>query len=132
MGGVDPEVGKMDGAGGPLRRGVNDGGVVADRRDLIFGVEGQDHGVMKKRFAGLRLRKVPTQAVADDGQGLHFMARAEQLGEFCKSAKEKRIGGRFHQVELDTAQVGGGGALVSGGEVFGDELGGVNQTKAGA
>jgi hypothetical protein len=35
-------------------------------------------------------------------------------------------------VILNSAQIGGGGALVSGGEICGNELGGVDQTKAGA
>jgi hypothetical protein len=35
-------------------------------------------------------------------------------------------------VESDASQISGGGTLVSGGEIFGDELGGVDQTKAGA
>ena len=110
MGGINPEMGEMDGAGGPLRRGVDDGGVVADRGDLIFGIEGQNHGVVKKGLTRLRLVKIPAQAVADHGKGFHLVAGSEKLGEFFKSAKEKRIGGRFHQVELDAAQVGGGGA----------------------
>ena len=68
----------------------------------------------------------------DDGEGLHLVAWSEQLGELFKSTKKKGIGGGFHQVKLDAAQIGRSGTLVSGGEIFGDELGGVNQTKAGA
>ena len=129
---VNPEMGEVHGAGGPLGRGVDDGGVVADGGDLVLRIEGENHGVVKQGFAGLGLPDIPAETVLDDGAGFHFVPGTKQLGELVEGPWKEGILRRFDEVKLDAAKIGGGGALVSGGEVGRDELGRVDQTKAGA
>ena len=122
----------MNGTGRAFRGGVDDGGVVANGGDLIFGVQGKNHGVMKKGFSGGRLGAVPRETMFENGAGFHFPARSEKFGQFAEADIEKGVLGGFHQMKADAFQVGPGGAPVSRGEIGGDEFEGVAQTKAGA
>ena len=125
-------MGEMNRAGGPLRRGVDDGGVVAHRRNLILRIQSEDHRVVEEGFAGLWLPDIPAKTVLDDRAGFHLVARSEQLRQLVKGPGEEGILGGFDEVEPDAAEVGVGGPLVSGGEIFREEFGRVDQTNEGA
>lgn len=77
---IDPKMRKVDGTGGAFGRSVNNGGIVTNGGDLIFWIEGEDHGVMKKWFPCGGLRAVPLKTVFKDGAGFHFSARPEKFG----------------------------------------------------
>ena len=129
---MNPEMGKVDGCGGAFWGRVDDGGVIAHGGDLVFGIEGKNHGVVEEGFAGYGLGGVPAEAMLEDGEGFHFAHGAENIGEGIEADfKERGVGG-FDEVEDDARQLGVGGALIAGGEICGNELWGVAQTKVGA
>jgi len=99
-------MGKMNGAGGACGGGVNDSGVVTNRGDLIFRIEGEDHGVVEKRFSRGGLRAVPLKTVLQDGTGFHFSARSEKFGQLVEADLEQWIPGGFDQVKSDAAKIG--------------------------
>lgn len=80
VGGVNPKVGKVDGAGGGFGRGVNDGGVVANGGDLLEWIESEDHGVVEEGFSWVSSETVPAEAMLEHGQSFHFTALAEEFG----------------------------------------------------
>ena len=125
-------MGKVDGGGGAFWGRVDDGGVIAHRGDLVFGIEGKNHGVVEKGFAGGGLGGVPAEAMLEDGEGFHFAHGAEEIGEGIEADFKERVVGGFDEVEDDARQLGVGGALIAGGEICGNELWGVAQTKIGA
>ena len=129
---MNPEMGKVNGGGSAFWGRVDDGGVIAHGSDLVFGIEGKNHGVVKKGFAGDGLGGVPAEAMLEDGKGFHFADGTEVLGEGIEANLKERVIGGFDEVEDDAREVGGGGALIAGGEICGDEFWGVAQTKVGA
>lgn len=54
------------------------------------------------------------------------------MGEGIEANLKERVIGGFDEVEDDAREVGGGGALITRGEICGDEFWGVAQTKVGA
>jgi hypothetical protein len=129
---MNPEMGKVDGGGGAFWGRVDDGGVIAHGGDLVFGIEGKNHGVVEEGFARYGLGGVPAEAMLEDGEGFHFADRAKEIGESIEADLKKRVVGGFDKVEDDTRQLGVGGALIAGGEICWDDFWGVAQTKVGA
>ena len=129
---MNPEMGKVNGGGGAFWGRVDDGGVIAHGGDLVFGIEGKNHGVVEEGFAGYGLGGIPAEAMLEDGEGFHFPDGAEETGEGIEADLKKRVVGGFDKVEDDTRQLGVGGALIAGGEICWDEFWGVAQTKVGA
>ena len=125
-------MGKVYGGGGAFWGRVDDGGVITHRGDLVFRIEGKNHGVVEEGFAGDGLGGVPAEAMLEDGEGFHFAHGAEEIGEGIEADLKERVVGRFDEVEDDAWQLGVGGALIAGGEICGNELWGVAQTKVGA
>ena len=129
---MNPEMGKVNGGGGAFWGRVDDGGVIAHGGDLVFGIEGKNHGVVKKGFAGHRLGGVPAEAMLEDREGFHFPHGAKEIGEGIEADLEKRVVDGFDEVEDDAREVSVGGALIAGGEICRDKFWGVAQTKVGA
>ena len=125
-------MGKVDGGGGAFWGCVDDSGVISHGGDLVFGIEGKNHSVVEKGFAGDGLSGVPAEAMLEDGEGFHFAHGAENIGEGIEADFKERVVGGFDEVEDDARQLGFGGALIAGGEICGNELWGVAQTKVGA
>ena len=125
-------MGKVDSGGGAFWGRVDDGSVIAHGGDLVFGIEGKNHGVMEEGFARNGLGGVPAEAMLEYGEGFHFAHGAENIGEGIEADFKERVVGGFDEVEDDARQLGVGGALIAGGEICGNELWGVAQTKVGA
>jgi len=125
-------MGKVNGGGGAFWGRVDDGGEIANSGDLVFGIEGKNHGVVEEGFAGHGLGAVPAEAMLEDREGFHFADGTEVLGEGIEANLKERVVGGFDEMEDDAREVGVGGALIAGGEICGDEFLGVAQTKVGA
>ena len=125
-------MGKVNGGGSAFWECVDDGGVIAHGGDLVFGIEGKNHGVVEEGFSGYGLGGVPAEAMLEDGEGFHFADGAKVMGQGIEADLKERVVGGFDKVEDDTRQLGVGGALIAGGEICGDEFWGVAQTKVGA
>jgi hypothetical protein len=122
----------VNGGGSAFWGRVDDGGVIAHGGDLVFGIEGKNHGVVEEGLARYGLGGVPAEAVLEDGEGFHFADGAEVMGEGIEANLKERVVGGFDEVEGDAREVGVGGALIAGGEICGNEFWGVAQTKVGA
>ena len=129
---MNPEMGKVNGGGGAFWGRVDDGGEIAHGGDLVFGIEGKNHGVVKKGFAGDGSGGVPAEALLENGKGFHFADGTEVLGEGIEANLKERVIGGFDEVEDDARQLGIGGALIARGEIRGNEFWDAAQTKVGA
>jgi len=98
---MNPEMGKVNGGGGAFWRRVDDGGVIAHGGDLVFGIEGKNHGVVEEGFAGDGLGGVPAEAMLEDREGFHFAHGAKEIGEGIEANFKERVVGRFDEVEDD-------------------------------
>ena len=112
-------MGKVDGGGGAFWGRVDDGGVIAHGGDLVFGIEGKNHGVVEEGFVGYGLGGVPAEAMLEDGEGFHFAHGAEEIGEGIEADLKERVIGRFNKVEDDAREVGGNCPLAAHQEFIG-------------
>ncbi len=99
---MNPEMGKVNGGGGAFWGRVDDGGVIAHGGDLVFGIEGKNHSVVEKGFAGNGLGGVPAKAILENREGFHFADGTEVLGEGIEANLKERVIGGFDEVEDDS------------------------------